>query len=86
MCSYGFFFFFREDEVKQQLRLHHVLLSPTEQEENEMIERIQEIFQQKYRRYLSVFRLGQDTSLTNTIFRAILNSKKKKHTCLNLST
>ena len=51
-----------------------------------MIEAIQEIFQQKYRRYLSVFRLAQDASLTNTIFRAVFNSKKNKQTCLNLST
>ena len=40
-----------------------------------MIEKIEEMVQQKYRRYLSVFRLGQDSDLTNTIFRAVFVGK-----------
>ena len=48
-----------------------------------MIEKIEDIFQLKYRRYLSMFRLRQDTSLTNTIFRAVFNSKNNNQTSLN---
>ena len=73
----------RKDEVRQQLRLCHALWPPAEEEPIDTIERIEEIFQRKYRRYLNVFRLGQDTSLTNTIFRAVFDSKNNNHTSLN---
>ena len=69
--------------MKQQLRLCHALWPPAAPEPNAMIEKIKEIFQKEHRRYLSVFRLGQDTSLTNTIFRAVFDSKDNKQKCLN---
>ena len=69
--------------MEQQLRLCHALWPSTLKQQEKMIEKIEDIFQLKYRRYLSMFRLRQDTSLTNTIFRAVFNSKNNNQTSLN---
>lgn len=65
----------RKDEVKQQLKLWPTLWPSTEKGQDEFIDGIEEVFKLEYRRYLSVFQLGRDTSLTNTIFRAVFDSK-----------
>lgn len=61
--------------MKQQLKLYPELWPTTDNDQKDIVEKIEEIFERKYRRYLSVFQLGRDTSLTNAIFRAVFDSK-----------
>ena len=71
----------RKDEVKQELKLCSTLWPATEKDQIALVDRIEEVFALKYRRYLSVFQLGRDTSLTNTIFRAVFDSKSSEEWC-----
>ena len=59
--------------MKQQLKLCHALWPATEEEQKERIKNIQKVFDPNYRPYLRVFRLGQDRSLTDTIFRVVFD-------------
>jgi hypothetical protein len=64
---------------KEELLAHRIDFSSLcgaekEHSEDDIIGRIQKIFQPKFRRYLKVFRLGSGASLTNAIFGAVLES------------
>ena len=72
--AFVFVFIFREDKINQQLNLDSALWPQTGRERDDLVTSIARILEKQYRRYLSVFRLGSDTSLTNTIFRAIFKS------------
>jgi hypothetical protein len=67
-----FVFIFRREEIKEQLDRYRKLWPQIIDNEAKIIEDIEKVLHQKYRSYLSVFRLEQDTSLTNTIFGAVL--------------
>ncbi|CAF1230708.1 unnamed protein product [Rotaria sordida] len=65
-----------EKDVKEQLEsVFHEHWSKIEENKenvrNDIIETIRELFKQEYRKYLSVFYLEHDPSLTDTIFKAV---------------
>jgi hypothetical protein len=81
----AFYFHFRENEVEQQLKLCPVLCPSTNEDRKEIIKNIKEVLDLKNRPYLSMFQLGRDISLTNTIFRAVFDRKNIQETCIGLS-
>ncbi|CAF4276359.1 unnamed protein product [Rotaria socialis] len=64
-----------ERKIKQHLERCKELCPSTEKEQNEMIKAIEKVLKVQHRCYLSVFQLGNDMNLTNTIFKAVLNTK-----------
>jgi hypothetical protein len=79
-----FTFIFRRDKIEQQLDLYITSWPQIKDEKQKIITEIEYVLDQKFRPYLSVFRLGEDASLTNTIFRAVLRSKNIERLCLIL--
>ncbi len=79
------YFYFRQNEVEQQLTLYPALCPSTEKEREDFVKTIKEVFELKYRPYLSMFQLGRDTNLTNTIFRAVFDCKNIQKACIELS-
>jgi hypothetical protein len=61
--------------VKKQLKLCSVLCPATDKEEENVVKGIMEVLDLKHRTYLTVFKLGRDTNLPNTIFRAVFDRK-----------
>ncbi|CAF3395770.1 unnamed protein product [Rotaria socialis] len=64
-----------ERKIKQHLERCKELCPSTEKEQNEMIKAIEKVLEVQHRCCLSVFQLGNDMNLTNTIFKAVLNTK-----------
>ncbi|CAF3973191.1 unnamed protein product [Rotaria sp. Silwood1] len=67
-----------KNDVKKELDLCSSLYCFDQANEEQDIEMIQKVLAPKYRRYLSVFKLDRDVSLTNTIFRAVLDTQNDK--------
>jgi hypothetical protein len=80
-----FYFYFRKNEVEQQLKLYPALYPSTTEEREEIIPNIIKVLELKNRRYLNLFQLGRDANLTNTIFRAVFDCKNTQKICIELS-
>lgn len=65
----------RRDEIIKELKLCKRLWPEGESEPTNIVQSIEKILDVKYRRYLSIFELGQDVDLTNTIFQTVFDSK-----------
>ena len=68
---------FRETDMIKQLELFLPEQWPQldENDKKAVIDSIRDVFKLEYRKYLSVFYLGRDPSLTDTIFKAIDDGK-----------
>jgi hypothetical protein len=71
--------------VEQQLKLCPALWPSKKEDQEEIVKNIKDVLGLKYRRYLSMFQLGRDANLTNTIFRAVFDRKNIQETCIELS-
>ena len=77
-----YFELFSETEVKNHLKNFSLICPPEEHSEKEIVDYIRRILNPIYRRYLKVFQLGSGDSLTNVIFRAVLESMRIHRTLL----
>ncbi|CAF2202478.1 unnamed protein product, partial [Rotaria magnacalcarata] len=64
-----------QSKIKKHLKRCEALCPSTEKEQNEVVKGIEKVLEVEHRRYLSVFQLGNDVNLTNTIFKAVLNTQ-----------
>jgi hypothetical protein len=77
-------FYFRKNEVEQQLKLFPALCLSNSEDQKKLVDGIKTVLELKHRRYLSIFQLGHDVSLTNTIFRAVFDRMLIEETCVEL--
>jgi len=67
-------FISRLEKIDQQLDISSTLWPRIKTDKESIRMGIERVLDLQFRMYLSVFRLGQDASLTNTIFRAVFQS------------
>lgn len=70
-------FIFSSMEISRELEQYRMSMSMsmTPEDENKILKGIESILKPQHRPYLSVFKLGQDLNLTNTIFQSVFNGK-----------
>lgn len=61
--------------MEQQLKLYPTLNPSEDTDRQALIKNIIEVLDLRNRRYLSLFQLGSNANLTNTIFQAVFGRK-----------
>jgi len=69
---------FSDDEVKRCLdqNKYPPLISSESYNQKDIVDRIKFVLSREFRQYLKVFELDSSASLTDTIFRTLLESKE----------
>ncbi len=67
-------FISRREKIDQQLDISSKLWPEVKTDKENILKGIEKVLDLEFRPYLNIFRLGQDASLTNTIFRAVFQS------------